>query len=81
MTEFSPEQKRLRWKCRRGILELDIFLEHVLAEHYPQFDQQQRDDFDRFLITNDQLMIDWLLKKKQPDDASFEYFLGLAKTA
>lgn len=79
MTELSSDQKRLRWKCRRGILELDIFLEHVLAKHYPEFDEQQREDFERFLVTNDQLMLDWLLKKKSSDNPAFHYFLGLAQ--
>jgi len=27
------ERERLRWKCRRGLLELDIVLERYLAKH------------------------------------------------
>ncbi len=78
-SRFTPEQKRLHWKCRRGILELDIFLEHVLVNHYLDFDQHQRDCFDDFLRTNDQLMIDWVLKKKPVNNAEFEYFLSLSE--
>ncbi len=75
--KLSPDQKRLHWKCRRGILELDIFLEQVLTSHYPNFDQRQRELFNDFLVTNDQLMIDWLLKKKPTNNPDFDYFLSL----
>jgi antitoxin CptB len=27
------ERERLRWKCRRGLLELDIVLQRYLAKH------------------------------------------------
>ena len=27
---MSPERHRLKWKCRRGLLELDLVLERVL---------------------------------------------------
>ncbi|MDF1655243.1 MAG: succinate dehydrogenase assembly factor 2 [Coxiellaceae bacterium] len=78
MNDIQHNQKRLRWKCRRGILELDIFLNKVLDTDYPQFSEAQREAFDEFLTTNDQLMIDWVLKKKQPEDTDFLYFLSLS---
>ncbi len=78
MKDIQQHQKRLRWKCRRGILELDIFLNKVLDNDYPQFTEAQREAFDEFLTTNDQLMIDWVLKKKQPEDKTFLYFLSLS---
>jgi antitoxin CptB len=30
---LSPELHRLKWKCRRGLLELDIVLERYLEKH------------------------------------------------
>jgi antitoxin CptB len=32
----SSEQNRLRWKCRRGLLELDIVLERFVQKHSPR---------------------------------------------
>ena len=32
MTDFH----RLKWKCRRGLLELDLILERFLAKNEPQ---------------------------------------------
>ena len=33
---MTLEQHRLRWKCRRGLLELDIILERFLHQHDPK---------------------------------------------
>ena len=30
---MSPERHRLKWKCRRGLLELDLLLERFLEKH------------------------------------------------
>ena len=32
----AVEQRRLYWKCRRGLLELDIVLERFLKKHSPR---------------------------------------------
>jgi antitoxin CptB len=31
----DPELNRLRWRCRRGLRELDVLLERYLAERWP----------------------------------------------
>ena len=31
----DPELNRLRWRCRRGMRELDVLLERYLAKHWP----------------------------------------------
>ena len=30
---MTPGEHRLRWKCRRGLLELDLILERFLKNH------------------------------------------------
>lgn len=30
----DAEQRRLAWRCRRGMLELDIVLQRFVAEHF-----------------------------------------------
>jgi antitoxin CptB len=41
--ELVPAQ--LRWRCRRGLKELDVLLERYLAERYPSADPEQRARF------------------------------------
>lgn len=47
--EASLELQRLRWRCRRGLLELDIVLGRFIENRYPQLDEQQRVSFDELL--------------------------------
>ena len=35
MTGPDPELNRLRWRCRRGMRELDVLLERYLQERWP----------------------------------------------
>ncbi len=40
---------RVRWHCRRGLLELDLVLGRFLDRHWPQLTAQQCDAFVRLL--------------------------------
>ena len=33
------ERERARWRCRRGLLELDIVLQRFMDEHYAALDE------------------------------------------
>ena len=41
MSDFD----RLRWRCRRGLLELDLVLTRFLAQGYTDLDARQREVF------------------------------------
>lgn len=44
---------RLLWRCRRGMLELDLVLERFLGENYAQLTAQQRQEFEALLELED----------------------------
>jgi len=41
--------ERVRWRCRRGLLELDIVLGRFVETHYAQLDEAQRRAFEALL--------------------------------
>ena len=41
--------ERARWRCRRGMLELDIVLLRFLDRYYLQLNSQQLEQFERLL--------------------------------
>jgi antitoxin CptB len=41
----DPEYNRLRWRCRRGMRELDVLLERYLAERWPTASAERRAAF------------------------------------
>ncbi len=59
---------KLRWRCRRGMHELDVLLESWLLELYPQVSDSQRRLFSRLLEFPDPLLWDWLILSKPCPD-------------
>ncbi len=45
---------RLRWKCRRGTLELDLLLQQFLERDYPALDARAQSQFEALLELGDE---------------------------
>ena len=61
-------QTRLRWHCRRGMLELDILLNTFLDEAYQDLSDDEQTRFKGILDYPDQTLFDLLLGKMQSSD-------------
>lgn len=61
------EIKRLRWQCRRGMLEVDLILMRYLERRYVQASGAEQACFERLLQESDQRLFDWLMGKVEPD--------------
>lgn len=54
------EIERIRWRCRRGLLELDIVLGRFVQHHYAGLTPEERDAFDRLLEVPDNPLWDMI---------------------
>ena len=63
------EINRLRWRCRRGMLELDLVLGEFLEERYIGLPAHQQAAFAALLACSDQELWDMLYGKLSPNDA------------
>ena len=71
------EFERARWRCRRGLLELDIVLQRFMDQHYAQLDQQELERFERLLSLPDNDLWDLISTRKAPADCSVQAVLEL----
>lgn len=55
---------RLRWRCRRGLLELDIVLGRFVEARYAQLTEKEQQIFDEFLDMPDNLLWDMISGRK-----------------
>lgn len=62
------ELSRLRWKCRRGMLELDLLLGSFLQRGYDGLDEAGRRCFERVLEYPDAVLLELLLGRTRPAD-------------
>jgi len=68
----GAQLRRLRWHCRRGMLELDHLLLGFLDLGYASLDADQRVLFGRLLECRDQDLSDWLMSRRVPDDPGLD---------
>lgn len=67
----DPDLARLRWRCRRGMKELDLILGQYLESDYPAASSRERDAFARFLDLPDPELAAYLLGSVVPEDPDF----------
>ncbi len=60
------ELAKLKWKCRRGMKELDVLLERYLAERYTQASEAEQGAFRALLEVQDPLLFDYLTGRERP---------------
>ncbi|MDV6340677.1 succinate dehydrogenase assembly factor 2 [Nitrosomonas sp. Is24] len=71
------EFERARWRCRRGLLELDIILQRFMDQHYAQLDQQELEQFERLLSLPDNDLWDLIAAKQINRDSDLQAVLEL----
>jgi len=64
----NNREARLLWQCRRGMLELDLFLRGFLEKGYARLSDEEKRAFDRLLETPDQQLLEYLMGREQPED-------------
>lgn len=52
---------RLRWQCRRGMLELDLLLQRFIEEGYERLSGEERRVFAQLLDYPDPVLLDYLM--------------------
>ncbi len=63
------EFRRLRWQCRRGMLELDHLLGRFLDVGYAELDAGERRVFERLLGQQDTYLSDWFMSRAEAPDS------------
>jgi antitoxin CptB len=67
---FDPEIKRLRWRCRRGMRELDQLMLRYLDSRWPIADYAERKLFLQLLDCEDDKLWRWFMGLERPEEES-----------
>ncbi len=73
----SPEIKRLRWRCRRGMRELDQLMLRYLDQRWPAADDHERSIFLLLLDTEDDKLWRWFMGRERPEKENLEAIVNL----
>ena len=76
---------KLRWRCRRGLLENDLFIERFFARHADSLTETQAEGLRVLMDEADNDLLDLFLCRKDPQDAldrpDVREVLGLVRTS
>lgn len=72
MKNLQEKIKRLRWQCRRGMLELDILLHGFLDKNYVNLSICDQDLFEKLLTYSDQELYHCLIKRQSVEDKTMQ---------
>ena len=77
MTVSPRERDRIRWRCRRGMLELDLVLAGFLERHLDSLDDAQIDVFVSLLMRPDPELLDLVMGRGEGRNAGEREVLAL----
>lgn len=75
MTEFMSElmsKPKLRWACRRGMLELDVLLAPFVEQGYDALTHSEKQHFERLLACDDPDLFAWFMGHGKSTDADLQ---------
>lgn len=81
MTADPRELARLRWRCRRGMRELDRLLEAFVESDYATLDAAGRARFDALLELPDPRLAGYLFRRERPVDPADEALIARIRGA
>ena len=74
------DNDRLRWRCRRGLLELDLILQGFLERGFDRLDAQEKALFGELLDSPDPDLLDWALGRSEPADPRYRGVVRLLRS-
>jgi antitoxin CptB len=77
-------QSKLRWRCRRGLLENDLFIERFFERHGSALTVRQGAALNELMDLADNDLLDLLLARREPeggiDTSDVRQVLGMLRT-
>ncbi|MGH8619867.1 MAG: succinate dehydrogenase assembly factor 2 [Burkholderiales bacterium] len=81
MSPLDPrDHDRLRWQCRRGMLELDLVLNRFLEHGLPGLDPAGLDAFKKLLALPDTVLLDVVMGRQVLADPGLEAIAERVRT-
>ena len=74
-------EARLRWRCRRGMKELDALLLNYLQRQFAAADMAEREAFVACLELPDPELASWLLGRSSPSDPALRSLMARIRDA
>ena len=72
---------KIRWQCRRGLLELDLILQKFNRQHLTSLDPEQLERFNELLALPDNDLLDVVMGRAAAREARYHNIVQLLRAA
>ena len=79
--KHNPQGAELKWRCRRGMLELDLLLLGFLDEGYADLPEHAQQAFAQLLTYPDQDLFEYLMARALPTDKDVAHVVNCIRNA
>ena len=78
---MDPVRKaKLIWRCRRGMLELDLLFQWFIAQSLEQLTPEEMDSFELLLTAPDPDLYRWLMGSGVPENKELHHIIALIRS-
>jgi len=74
---LTDNKPRLRWACRRGMLELDVLFLPFVDEAYDELSEENKAIFERLLECQDPELFAWFMGHEKCEDTALNSMVQL----
>ncbi|MFC3909275.1 succinate dehydrogenase assembly factor 2 [Legionella dresdenensis] len=75
----AARKAKIKWQCRRGMLELDLILNRFIDNKLDNLAEPQILSFEKLLLTPDPELYSWLIDSHFPTDKEMLSIVELVK--
>ena len=68
---MSEDVARIKWRSRRGLLELDMILLNFVENHYASLSEQEKTTYKQLLSLPDPELLAYFMQQEIPQDSVF----------
>lgn len=76
---MTKEGSRLRWQCRRGMLELDVILQSFFDQTWASLSIEDQQNFEQLLTYPDPVLYGWLIGFEKVEDPKLLSLIDLIR--
>ena len=69
---LEHDPRKLRWRSRRGTLELDLYLHRFIDTYLDNMTEDERIHYAHFLRLSDDVLINWVVEQQPVTDPHFQ---------
>ena len=79
MSDIDRDTERIKWHCRRGLLELDLVLQRFVERHLDTLSDVQTDVLRELLAYEDNDLLDMVMGRAEPVNGDLSGVLELMR--